>query len=54
MESKKNNYKKPAMQVVEIQNHRHLLDPTGGGDPQPSGSGGGNAREQRSNWSSED
>lgn len=50
MESKKNNYKKPAMQVVEIQNHRHLLDLTGG-DPQPYGPG---AREQNSNWSSED
>lgn len=50
MESKKNNYKKPAMQVVEIQNHRHLLE----GSPQPGDSGGGNAREQNSNWSSED
>jgi len=47
MESKKNNYKKPAMQVVEIQNHRHLL----GGSPQPEPA---NAREQNSNWSSED
>ncbi len=51
MESKKNNYKKPAMQVVEIQDQGHLL---GGSDPQGSDSGGGNAREQRSNWSSED
>ena len=46
MESKKNNYKKPAMQVVEIQDHGHLLGPATSG-PQ-------NAREQNSNWSSED
>jgi len=51
MESKKNNYKKPAMQVVEIQDHRHLLEATGGGDPQQDPA---NAREQNSNWSSED
>ena len=49
MESKKNNYKKPAMQVVEIQDHGHLLEGTG--DPQHPGPG---AREQNSNWSSED
>ena len=46
MESKKNNYKKPAMQVVEIQYRGHLL-----GDIQ---SGGAEAREQRSNWGSAD
>ena len=51
MESKKNNYKQPAMQVVEIQNHRHLLDTTGG-DPQHPGPS--HARKQNSNWSSED
>ena len=51
MESKKNNYKKPAMQVVEIQNHRHLLDATGE-DPQLPGPG--EAREHRSDWGSED
>jgi len=50
MESKKNNYKKPAMQVVEIQDQGHLL---GGSDPQGD-SGPGGAREQNSNWSSED
>ena len=49
MESKKNNYKKPDTLVVEIQHHGHLLQGT---DPQ--GSGGGQAREQNSNWSSED
>ena len=48
MESKKNNYKKPAMQVVEIQYQGHLLD---GSDPQVDPS---EAREQNSNWSSED
>ena len=47
MESKKNNYKKPAMQVVEIQDQECLLGPQS--DP-----GGGQAREQNSNWSSED
>ena len=46
MESKKNNYKKPAMQVVEIQDHGHLLG--------PASDGPGGAREQNSNWSSED
>ncbi|MBR2233867.1 MAG: hypothetical protein IJ892_02270 [Prevotella sp.] len=51
MESKKINYKKPAMQVVKIQHQGHLL---AGTDPQGSDSGGGNAREQRSNWDSED
>ncbi len=50
MESKKNNYKKPAMQVVEIQYQGHLLE---GSDPDPA-SGTGEAREQRSNWGSED
>ena len=58
MESKKINYKKPTMQVVEIQDHGHLLgpasDPTPGGQPQGSESGPGGAREQRSNWGSED
>ena len=50
MESKKNNYKQPDTLVVEIQNHRHLLDATG----ERQGPGGGQAREQNSNWSSED
>ena len=45
MESKKNSYKKPVMQVVEIQDHGHLLGPA---------SGHGQARKQNSNWSSED
>ena len=49
MESKKNNYNKPAMQVVEIQYHGHLLGPQTGSESNP-----GNAREQRSNWGSED
>ena len=44
MESKK-NYKKPAMQVVEIQNQGHLLTPM---------SGENYARENHDNWSSED
>lgn len=48
MESKKNNYKKPVMQVVEIQHHGHLL---GGSEQQGDPA---NAREQNSNWSSED
>ncbi len=52
MESKKNNYKKPDMQVVEIQYQGHLLEDLS--DAQGSDSGGGNAREQRSNWGSED
>ena len=47
MESKKNNYKKPDTLVVEIQHHGHLLE----GSPQHPGAG---AREQNSNWSSED
>ena len=51
MENKKNNYKKPDMQVVEIQYQGHLL---GGQSPQGSDSGGGNARENRDNWGSED
>ena len=46
MESKKNNYKKPAMRVLEIQDHGHLLQQASGGP--------GEAREQNSNWSSED
>lgn len=50
MESKKNNYKKPDTLVVEIQHHGHLLE----GSPQPGDSGPGGAREQNSNWSSED
>ncbi len=45
MESKKNSYKKPVMQVVEIQYHGHLLGPA----TSPA-----YAREQNSNWSSED
>ncbi len=50
MESKKNNYKKPVMQVVEIQYQGHLLeDSEPQGDPGPS-----QAREQNGNWSSED
>ena len=51
MKSKKNNYKKPAMQVVEIKHQGHLLNGTY--DPQGD-SGGGGAREQNSNWNSED
>lgn len=47
MENKKNNYKKPAMQVMEIQHQGRLLE----GSPQHPGPG---AREQNSNWSSED
>ena len=50
MESKKNNYKNPDTLVVEIQHLGHLLK----GSPDPQGSGGGQAREQNSNWSSED
>ena len=46
MESKKNNYKKPAMQVVEIQYQGHLLS--------PASDGPGEARENRDNWGSED
>ena len=49
MESKKNNYKKPDTLVVEIQHHGHLLE-----DKSPQGPGPGLAREQNSNWSSED
>ena len=48
MESKKNNYKKPVMQVVEIQYQGHLLEES---EPQPDPA---YAREQNSNWSSED
>jgi len=51
MESKKNNYKKPVMQVVEIQYQGHLLVEE---SPDPSVEPGGLAREQNSNWSSED
>ena len=47
MENKKNNYKKPAMRVLEIQDQECLLGPQ-------SNPGGGEAREQKSNWSSED
>lgn len=47
MESKKNNYKKPAMRVLEIQDQECLLGAQS--DPGP-----GLAREQNSNWSSED
>ena len=46
MESKKNNYKKPAMRVLEIQDQECLLGQQS--DPY------GQAREQNSNWSSED
>ena len=53
MESKKNNYNKPATLVVKIQQRGHLLDTTGPGG-QEQETGGGNAREQNSNWSSED
>jgi hypothetical protein len=49
MESKKINYKKPTMQVVEIQYQDHLLSNTY--DPQEPGPG---AREQSSNWDNED
>ncbi len=51
MESKKNNYNKPATLVVKIQQRGQLLD-GGTGDPQETG--GGNAREHRSDWGSED
>lgn len=51
MENKKNNYKKPAMQVVKIRHQGHLL---AGTDPQGSDSGPGGAREHRSDWGSED
>lgn len=50
MESKKINYKKPTMQVVKIQHQGHLLTDSFN----PQNPGGGNAREQRSNWGSED
>ncbi len=46
MENKKNNYKKPAMRVLEIQDQKCLL----GEQSDPNGQ----AREQNSNWSSED
>lgn len=49
MESKKNNYNKPATLVVKIQHHGHLLQITG--DPQTDPA---NAREHRSDWGSED
>lgn len=49
MESKKNNYNKPATLVVKIQQRGHLLYTTG-----PQEHGGGNAREHRSDWGSED
>ena len=52
MESKKNNYNKPAMLVVKIQQRGQLLD-GGTFDPQEPGVGGG-AREHRSDWGSED
>ena len=50
MESKKNNYNKPATLVVKIQQRGQLLN--GGSDPQGGGPGG--AREHRSDWGSED
>ncbi len=50
MESKKNNYNKPAMLVVKIQQRGQLLD--GGTGGQHDGPGG--AREHRSDWGSED
>lgn len=50
MENKKNNYKKPDMQVVEIQYQGHLLDKS----PDPQGPGSSESRENRNNWSSED
>ena len=49
MENKKNNYKKPDTLVVEIQHHGHLLQTTGDPQTEPA-----YAREQNSNWSSED
>ena len=50
MESKKNNYKNPDTLVVEIQHHGHLLE-----ESEPQGDpGSSQAREQNSNWSSED
>lgn len=51
MESKKNNYNKPATLVVKIQQRGHLLQGTKD-DPAPDGPGG--AREHRSDWGSED
>lgn len=50
MESKKNNYKKPAMRVLEIQDQGHLLE----GSPDPQSNPDGDAREQNGFWSSED
>ena len=52
MESKKNNYNKPATLVVKIQQRGQLLDGGTGGQQQETG--GGNAREHRSDWGSED
>ena len=53
MESKKNNYNKPATLVVKIQQRGQLLNGgTPGHDPQEPG--GANAREHRSDWGSED
>jgi len=52
MESKKNNYNKPATLVVKIQQRGQLLNDGTSNTPQHPG--GGNAREHRSDWGSED
>ena len=44
---KKNDYKKPTMRVVKIQQRLHLL--AGSGDDTP-GEGGGTARGYRGSW----
>ena len=49
METKKSMYQKPATQVVKIKQQGHLLGGTEPQEPIP-----GEAREQRSNWGSED
>ena len=48
----KKAYQKPAMQVVKIQHQGHLLAGTETGTPAEPGPQ--YAREQNSNWSSED
>ncbi len=52
MESKKNNYNKPATLVVKIQQRGQLLN--GGTGGAQGDDGPGNAREHRSDWGSED
>jgi hypothetical protein len=45
---KKNDYKKPTMRVVKIQQRLHLLAGSSGGDT--PGGGGGTARGYRGGW----